>query len=49
MRSQGDDDSLIATDEELMQDLLTRKILMTNDMNSDDANLTSKPDLMQGR
>ena len=45
----GDKTSLEATDVELMQDLLTRKILTTNDMATVDANLKMKPNLMHGK
>jgi len=52
-QAQGDLGSLRVTDEELMQDLLTRKILQTNSLDSSDDDLQSqqitKPDLTGGR
>lgn len=49
----GDSIGNSASDEELIQDLLTRRILQVNSLDSDDSDLTSnkivKPDLGGGR
>ena len=53
LRADGELGSLRATDAELMQDLLTRKILQVNNLDDDDEDLLGKdivkPDLTGGR